>query len=50
MQENHPDCSKMAQHVLALGSGNHVKPGPSVPAQSTDLAIQSDSTQESIEL
>ena len=49
MQEDHSDYSRMAQHALVLGSGSHVQLDPSVPAQSADSAIQSDSTQESVE-
>ena len=41
------DCSRVTQCALVLGSCNHVHPDPSVPAQSTDSAIQSDSIQES---
>ena len=46
VEENHPDCSGMAQHALLLGSGGYVKPNPAVPAQSADTPFQSDSTQE----
>ena len=28
MQENHSDCSRVAQHALVLGSGGHVQPNP----------------------
>ena len=45
MQENHSDCSRVAQHVLVLGSSDYVQPDPTVPAQPT---IQSDSTHESV--
>ena len=49
MQQNHPDCSRLAQHVLVLGPSSHVPDlivlGPS--AQSVDLAIQPDPPQES---
>ena len=37
----------MAQHALVLGPGDHVKPGPSQPAQSADSALQSDPSQKS---
>ena len=43
----------MAQHALVLGSGGHVKPDPSVPAQPaqmTDSGVQSDPSQQSGEL
>ena len=42
MQENHSDCSRVAQHALVLGSSGHVKLDLIVPAQSTWSAIQSD--------
>ena len=50
MQENHSDCSGVAQHGLVLGSSGHVQPNPTEPAQPakpTHSAIQSDSSQES---
>ena len=34
MQENHSDCSGVAQHALLLGSSGHVQPNPTEPAQS----------------
>ena len=52
MQENHPACSRVAQHILVLGSGSYVKSNstvPAPPAQSADSTIQSDSTQDSVE-
>ena len=33
MQENHSDCSGVAQHALVLGSSGHVQPNPTEPAQ-----------------
>ena len=48
MQENHSDCSSVAQHELVLGSSGHFKLDPVVPAQSTHSAIQSDSTGKSV--
>ena len=33
VKENHPDCSRLAQYALVLGSGSHVQPDSSVPAQ-----------------
>ena len=39
----------MAQHSLVLGTGSYIKPDPSVPAQSANSTIQSDSTQESVD-
>ena len=50
MQENHSDCSGMAQHALVLGSSGHVQPDPTESAQSAqpvDTAIQSDPPQKS---
>ena len=34
MQENHSDCSGVAQHALVLGSSGHVQPNPNEPAKS----------------
>ena len=51
MQENHSNCSRVAQHALVLGSSDHVKSDPIVPAPSAQpahSAMQSDSTQESV--
>ena len=45
MQENHSDCSGVAQHALVLGSSGHVQPNPTNPALSTqciNTALQSD--------
>ena len=36
MQENHSDCSGVAQHALVLGSRSHVQPNPTEPAQPVD--------------
>ena len=50
MQENHSDCSGVAQHALVLGSSGHIQPNPTEPAQSAqpvDTAIQSDPSQKS---
>ena len=50
LQENHSDCSRMAQHALVLGSCDHVQSDPSEPTQPTqpaDPAFQSDPSQES---
>ena len=44
MQENHSDCSGVAQHALVLGSSGHVQPNPTEPAQP---ALQSDPSQKS---
>ena len=51
MQENHSDCSGLAQHALVLGPGCHVQSDtskPAFPAQSADTTIQSDSTQKPV--
>ena len=40
MQENHSDCSGVAQHDQILESGSHVKPDPPVPAQPAKSDIQ----------
>ena len=34
VQENHTDCSRVAQHALVLVSSDHVKSDPTVPAHS----------------
>ena len=50
VQETHSNCSRMAQHALVLGSGNHVQSGPTQSAksaQSVDSALQSDPSQKS---
>ena len=46
MQENHSDCSRVAQYALVLGSSDHVQSDPTIPAQGAQSAIQSDSSQE----
>ena len=48
MQQNHTDCTGVAQHALVLGSSGHVQSDPTVPAQSGDSAIQPDSAQEPV--
>ena len=45
MQENHSDCSGLAQHALVLGS--NVQSDPIEPAQPVNTAIQSDPSQKS---
>ena len=50
LQENHSDCSRMAQHALVLGSCDHVQSDPTEPAQPTqsaDPAFQPDPSQKS---
>ena len=39
-QQNHSDCSGVAQHALVLGSGGRVQPNSTEPAQSAHSAIQ----------
>ena len=51
--QNHSDCSRVAQYALVLGSSDHVKPDslkPAQPAKSSNTAILSDSSQESVQL
>ena len=48
MQENHSDCSGVAQHALVLGCSCHVQPNPTEPAQPAHSAIQPDSPQGSV--
>ena len=47
MQENHSNCSRVAQHALVLGPNGLVEPHPSVPAQPSNTTIQLDSSQQS---
>ena len=50
VQENHSDCSGVAQHALVLGPSGNVQSGPTEPAQPTqsvDTALQSDPSQKS---
>ena len=48
MQENHSDCSGVAQHALVLGSSDHVQPTPTLPFLPNLLtALQSDPSQKS---
>ena len=50
LQENHSDCSRMAQHALVLGSCDHVQSDPTEPTQPTqspDPAFQPDPSQKS---
>ena len=52
IQENHSDCSRVAQHALVLGPSGHVQSGSSQSAQlaqPTDTALQSDPSQKSDE-
>ena len=50
VQQIHSDCTRVAQHALVLGSGDHVLSDPTLPAQQTrltDSSIQPDLPQES---
>ena len=47
MQENHSDCSRVAQYALVLGPSGHVQPDPTKPAQPVNTTIQSDPSQKS---
>ena len=50
VQENHSDCTGVAQHVLVLGSSDHVQSGPhqsAHPAKPVDTTLQSDPSQKS---
>ena len=48
MQQNHIDCTGVAQHALVLGSSGHVQSDPTGSAQSGDSAIQPDPAQEPV--
>ena len=51
MQQDHTDCTRVAQHALVLGPSSHVQSDPTEPAksaQSADSTIQPDPTQESV--
>ena len=47
LQENHSDCSGVAQHALVLGFSDHVQSDPTEPAQPVDTTFQSDPSQKS---
>ena len=50
MQENHSDCSGVAQHALVLGSSDHVQSNPTEPtlsAKPVNTALQTDPPQKS---
>ena len=50
LQENHSDCSGVAQYAMVLGSSGHVQPDstePTQPAQLVDTTLQSDPSQKS---
>ena len=49
MQQNHTDCTGLAQHALVLGSSDNVQADPTVSSQSAQpgvSAIQPDPVQE----
>ena len=48
MQQNHTDCTGVAQHALVLESSGHVQSDPTVSAQSGDSAIPPDPAQEPV--
>ena len=48
VQQDHIDCTRVAQHALVLGPSGHVQSDPTVPAQSGDSTIQPDPAQESV--
>ena len=39
LQQNNPDCPRVAQHALVLGPGNNVKPDPTLSAQHTQPCV-----------
>ena len=39
LQQNNPDCPRVAQHALVLGPGSNVKPDPTVSAQHTQPSV-----------
>ena len=47
MQENHSDCSGVAEHALVLVSSGHVQLNPTEPAQPVNTALQLDPSQKS---
>ena len=52
LQQNNPDCPRVAQHALVLGPGSNVKPDPTMSAQHTQpsvSAIQPGPSQEPVE-
>ena len=51
MQQNHTDCTGVAQHALFLGSSGNVQSDPTVsaqPAESSVSGIQPDPAQEPV--
>ena len=52
MQQDHPDCSRVAQHALVLGSSDNVQSDPPMSAQPTqpgDSTIQPGPAQELVQ-
>ena len=47
MQENHCDCSGVAQHALVSGFSCHIQPYPTDSAQPVNTTLQSDPSQKS---
>ena len=50
LQQNHSDCTRVAQHALVLGSSGNVHSDSTVTAQSGISTIQPDPAQESVKL
>ena len=53
LQQDHSDCTRVAQHALVWGSGGNVQSDPSVSAQPAQVGIstiQPDSAQEPVKL
>ena len=48
LQQDHSDCTRVAQHALVLGSSGNVQSDPSVSAQSRISTIQPDPAQEPV--
>ena len=51
LQQDNPDCPRVAQHALVLGSSGNVQSDPTVSAQNTQLgvpAVQPGSSQEPV--
>ena len=48
MQQNHSDCTRVAQHALVLGSSGNVRSDPTVSAQSGISTFQPDPAQEPV--
>ena len=48
LQQDHSDCTRVAQHSLVLGSGGNVQSDPSVSAQSGISTFQPDPAQEPV--